>query len=71
MNPSKRVTRDELLAEPLMSPVDLASFLGVPVMTTRRWRVNGTGPRGAMVGKHVRYAPADVQAWLAAQSDAA
>ena len=67
----KHPTRDELLLEPLMSPADLATYLNVPLETTRRWRVHGVGPRGAKVGRHVRYMPADVLAWVQEQSDAA
>lgn len=57
--------------EPLLSPMQLAEYLGVPVMTTRRWRVNGDGPRGYRIGKHVRYRHTDVEAWLETRADAA
>jgi hypothetical protein len=35
----------------------------VPEATVRKWRQNGTGPRGVRFGRHVRYALADVEAW--------
>ncbi len=48
----------------LLSPDDLAGFLGVPVKTIYRWREHREGPPGFRVGRHVRYDPADVRAWL-------
>lgn len=35
---------------------DLASRFGVPLATIRKWRYEGTGPRGVKLGRHVRYA---------------
>lgn len=49
---------------PWLSTAALASELDVPESTVRAWRFNGTGPRGIRVGKGVRYARADVEAWL-------
>lgn len=51
----------------LMSPEELAEWLGIPVRTVYAWRHRGVGPRGAKVGKHVRYRRADAEAWLADQ----
>jgi excisionase family DNA binding protein len=59
--------RDEL--EPLMSIGELASYLGVPVKTVYDWRVTGRGPRGVRVGRHVKFAVADVRAWVDAHRD--
>ncbi|MEU2251165.1 helix-turn-helix domain-containing protein [Streptomyces sp. NPDC019224] len=52
------------MATRLLSPAELASYLGVPVKTVYRWNHMGTGPKPCPVGKHVRYRPADVEAWL-------
>lgn len=53
------------LAEALLSPLQLAQFLGVSRAALKVWREKGTGPKWVRVGGHaVRYAPRDVQAWL-------
>jgi predicted DNA-binding transcriptional regulator AlpA len=48
----------------LWSVQDVSRFLGVPVATLHQWRYVGTGPKAYRVGKHLRYDPADVKAWL-------
>lgn len=53
----------------LLSPDDLATYLGVPVKTVYNWRSEGKGPRGVKVGRHLRFRMADVQAWLDEHSD--
>jgi excisionase family DNA binding protein len=53
----------------LLSPQQLADYLGVPVATVYRWRHESTGPRGIKVGKHVRYRQRDVETWLESRSD--
>lgn len=57
------------LGDVLMSPQQLADYLGVPLATVYRWRSASTGPRGLKVGKHVRYRQADVAAWLETKTD--
>ncbi|MEU1892764.1 helix-turn-helix transcriptional regulator [Streptomyces pristinaespiralis] len=56
---------------PLWSPEDLARYLSVPVKTVYSWNYQGTGPKYSRVGRHVRYRPDDVDAWLAAQAGGA
>ncbi len=51
--------------EPLWTAEELATFLGVPVATLYQWRYRRIGPRACRVGRHLRYDPADVRAWLA------
>jgi Helix-turn-helix domain len=51
----------------LITPAELADFLGIPPKTLRQWRYLGTGPDGIRVGRHVRYRPEAVRAWLDAQ----
>jgi predicted DNA-binding transcriptional regulator AlpA len=43
---------------------DVATYLGVPVMTIYHWRRTGYGPKGTRVGRYVRYRPDDVRAWF-------
>lgn len=50
--------------EPLWSVRDVSTFLGIPVATLHQWRYLGTGPDAYRVGKHLRYNPAVVRAWL-------
>lgn len=54
---------------PLMSIDDPAEFLGVPVATIYDWRVDGKGPCGVRVGRHVKFTQADVLAWIDAQRE--
>lgn len=55
---------DEITARRLWSVDELATFLGVPVATIYQWRHKKYGPPARRVGKHLRYRPADVEAWL-------
>ncbi|MGV9306910.1 helix-turn-helix transcriptional regulator [Nonomuraea sp. NPDC004354] len=47
---------------------EVAEFLGVPLGTLYQWRTRGLGPPGRRIGKHLRYLPADVLAWVREQS---
>ena len=49
----------------LLSPLELAGILGVPVTTIYGWRGRGYGPPAIRVGKHLRWRPEEVEAWLA------
>ena len=53
----------------LITTDDLAERCGVPVATIYAWNHKGTGPRRIRIGKHVRYRPEDVEAWLERQAD--
>lgn len=46
---------------------ELAAYLKVPLATLDQWASRGGGPAFHKVGKHRRYSPADVRAWLAGQ----
>lgn len=50
--------------EPLMSIDQLAEYLGIPVATIYDWRVDGKGPCAIRIGRHVKFAVRDVQAWI-------
>lgn len=43
---------------------DVSEYLGVPVKTLYGWRTRQYGPVARRVGKHIRYRPEDVEAWL-------
>jgi excisionase family DNA binding protein len=53
--------------EALMSVSEVAAVCGVPVKTVEQWRYRKIGPKGFRLGRHVRYRPEDVQAWIDAQ----
>lgn len=53
---------------PLLTPQELADRLNVPLNTVRKWRSIRTGPPVLKVGRHLRYRPEDVQAWLNEQT---
>jgi excisionase family DNA binding protein len=57
--------------EPLLSIDAVADYLGVSVPTIYDWRVSGKGPRAIRVGRHLKFAVSDVQAWVAAQREVA
>ncbi len=46
----------------------VAEFLDIPVRNLDQWAYKGLGPKYFKVGRHRRYRPEDVQAWLAQQS---
>jgi excisionase family DNA binding protein len=48
----------------LWTAQDVAAYLSVPLATLYQWRYLGTGPAAYRVGRHLRYEPAAVQAWL-------
>ncbi|QHC18226.1 helix-turn-helix domain-containing protein [Streptomyces sp. GF20] len=57
------------LPDRYLTPLDLTDLLGVPVETVYQWRRKDTGPRGFRVGRHLRYDPEDVRAWVATLMD--
>ncbi len=60
----KTETRESSGLTPLLSMEDLADYLGVPVTTIYDWRVDGKGPCGVRVGRHVKFTVTDVLAWI-------
>jgi excisionase family DNA binding protein len=55
------------VAERLWSRREVAEYLDVPEATLARWAYMGAGPPYFRVGRHTRYSPADVFAWLEKQ----
>jgi hypothetical protein len=53
----------------LWTAQDVADYLTVPIATLYQWRYLGTGPTAYRVGRHLRYEPAAVQAWLNSRSN--
>ena len=52
------------MGAPLLSIVELADRLNVPVHTLYAWRAKGIGPKALKLGRHLRYRPEDVEAYL-------
>ncbi|GGQ66163.1 hypothetical protein GCM10010195_22260 [Kitasatospora griseola] len=51
-----------------LKPEDLVELFDLPsVETVYQWRRKRTGPPGFRVGRHLRYDPAEVARWVAAQ----
>jgi hypothetical protein len=48
----------------LWSVQDVSAYLVVPVGTLYAWRSEKRGPLGRLVGRHLRYRPEDVRAWV-------
>ena len=59
--------KDGMQPEHLMSVEDLSTVLQVPTATIYAWRYKGVGPTGLRIGKHLRFRPSDVQAWIQTQ----
>jgi excisionase family DNA binding protein len=53
--------------DPCWTVEEVAAYLRVPVETLYTWRKRHYGPPAARVGRHLRYDPADVRAWLRGQ----
>ena len=56
------LTTDQLT--PLWNVQQVSEFLGIPVQTLYMWRYQGTGPKAYRLGRHLRYAPAEILRWL-------
>jgi hypothetical protein len=54
--------------EELWSIQDTAAFLRVPVGTLYQWRHRRIGPPAFKLGRHLRYDPAAVRAWVTGQA---
>ncbi|MFJ8724507.1 helix-turn-helix domain-containing protein [Streptomyces sp. NPDC093269] len=52
------------LPDRYLTPADIAEIFEVPKETVYQWRRKRIGPPGFRVGKHVRYDPADVRAYV-------
>ncbi|MCM8555623.1 helix-turn-helix domain-containing protein [Streptomyces sp. STCH 565 A] len=59
-----RVTLRGGLPDRYLTPDDIADMFGVPLETVYQWRRKRTGPPGFRIGKHLRYDPTDVRAYV-------
>lgn len=55
--------------DPLVTITEFAEYLGVPVKTIYEWRQTGRGPVCLHIGRHLKFALSDVQAWLDEQRE--
>ncbi|WP_405688389.1 helix-turn-helix domain-containing protein [Streptomyces sp. NBC_00057] len=53
-----------------LTPDDIATLLSVPPETVYAWRKKRTGPPEFRIGKHLRYDPEAVHAWIGARIEA-
>ena len=61
-------TIPDLAKDRLWTPEDVSAYLGgVPVTTLYQWQYKGIGPKSRRVGRHLRYKPEDVRAWVEKQ----
>ncbi|MER6694862.1 helix-turn-helix domain-containing protein [Streptomyces minutiscleroticus] len=58
------------LPDRYLTPDDIADMFDVPKETVYQWRKKRIGPPGFRVGKHLRYDPADVRAYVAQRKTA-
>ncbi|MET9194116.1 helix-turn-helix domain-containing protein [Streptomyces olivaceus] len=57
------------LPDRYLTPEDLVTMFSLPsVETVYQWRRKHIGPAGFRVGKHLRYDPATVHAWVSEQA---
>jgi hypothetical protein len=61
---SSRRSRATSSLQTLLDYSDLARITGESVMTHRRRKMLGIGPRVLRLGRHIRFHPNDVAAWL-------
>ncbi|MGY6655131.1 helix-turn-helix domain-containing protein [Amycolatopsis sp. TRM77291] len=54
--------------DPLWSVEDVADYLRVPVKTLYQWKWLGEGPPVRKIGRHLRYDPTKVRAWVAEEA---
>ncbi len=52
------------MIEQLLTPAEVAEILRVPLKTLYQWRHRGEGPLTLKIGRHLRYRPSDVEAFI-------
>ncbi|MFD7243669.1 helix-turn-helix domain-containing protein [Streptomyces massasporeus] len=63
-DPDPRAALRGALPDRYLTPDDIAEMFEVPLETVYQWRKKRTGPPGFRIGKHLRYDPADVRAYV-------
>jgi predicted DNA-binding transcriptional regulator AlpA len=69
-DPDPRAILRAGLPDRYLTPDDIAEIFEVPKETVYQWRKKRTGPPGFRIGKHIRYDPADVRAYVADRKSA-
>lgn len=64
IDPDPRATLRGGLPDRYLNADDIAQIFDVPKETVYQWRRKRTGPPGFRIGKHIRYDPADVRAYV-------
>ncbi|MDX3117994.1 helix-turn-helix domain-containing protein [Streptomyces scabiei] len=64
VQPDARAALRSGLPDRYLTPDDIADMFGVPLETVYQWRRKRTGPPGFRIGKHLRYDPTDVHAYV-------
>ena len=54
----------------LYTPQQLSDLLKVPVQTIYSWLARDQGPKAIKVGRHLRFAESEVEAWLSHLAEA-
>ncbi|WP_340686491.1 helix-turn-helix domain-containing protein [Amycolatopsis coloradensis] len=54
--------------DPLWSVEEVSDYLRVPVKTLYQWKWLGEGPPVRKIGRHLRYDPTKVRAWVAEEA---
>ncbi|MEU9846106.1 helix-turn-helix domain-containing protein [Streptomyces sp. NPDC047985] len=67
--PDPRTALRNGLPDRYLTPEDIAALLSVPLETVYAWRKKRSGPPGFRVGKHLRFDPAAVHAWIKTLTD--
>ncbi|WP_019814228.1 helix-turn-helix transcriptional regulator [Saccharomonospora saliphila] len=57
--------------ERLWTIEEVSAYLGIPVKTLYQWKWRGEGPPVRKIGRHLRYDPAKLRAWVEAADEAA
>jgi hypothetical protein len=60
----EETTKPAVHLDELLTYTDLARLTGESVMTHRRRKMMGVGPRFLRIGRHIRFRRQDVAAWL-------
>ncbi|MEV5639371.1 helix-turn-helix domain-containing protein [Streptomyces flaveolus] len=63
-DPDPHATLRGGLPDRYLTPEDIARIFEVPLETVYQWRKKRTGPPGFRIGKHLRYDPTDVRAYV-------
>ncbi|MFF5572487.1 helix-turn-helix domain-containing protein [Streptomyces luteogriseus] len=64
MQADPRATLRAGLPDRYLTPDDIAEIFEVPLETVYQWRKKRVGPPGFRIGRHLRYDPADVRAYV-------